>query len=108
MWSGRAAEGRPQDVRAGIRGHGADAHARGARPGPATSCRPAAHIRERVQGPEHSGTLAIRHELGYWTRQAGNGLNPAASRDSRDERRMVHEQATDHPSSEQARQDTMG
>src|ERR1019366_10746235 len=31
-------------------------------------------IRERVQGPEHSGTLAIRHELAYWTRQAGNGL----------------------------------
>ena len=41
------------------------------RPGPRDQFAALLPIRERVQGPEHPGTLATRHELAYWTRQAG-------------------------------------
>jgi hypothetical protein len=29
-------------------------------------------VRERVSGPEHPSTLAVRHNLAYWTGKAGD------------------------------------
>ena len=42
------------------------------RPGPATSSPPWLPIRERVLGPEHPSTLTARHNLAYWTGEAGD------------------------------------
>jgi Tetratricopeptide repeat len=45
---------------------------RGTRLGPATSTPRSLPVRERVSGPEHPSTLAIRSSLAYWTGAAGD------------------------------------
>ena len=44
----------------------------GMQPGPATSSPTLLPIRERVLGTEHPDTLIARHELAYWTGEAGD------------------------------------
>ena len=36
-------------------------------------------VRERVEGPEHPGSLAARHDLAFWTGRRGTRLVPATS-----------------------------
>ena len=42
------------------------------RPGPRDQLAALLPIRERVLGPEHPDTLTTRHNLAYWTGEAGD------------------------------------
>jgi hypothetical protein len=53
-------------------------------------------MRERVLGPDHPDTLRARHNLAYWTGQAGD---PAGARDMFAELLPIRERVLgpDHP-----------